>query len=103
MRINLYVYKSMRFLGTFMQVCLPKVWVRVCAPKAPRRAQFEKKMTQIFRALVNKFFSCVQRLGNQQTRASLLLLMRLEPHFYYLEARASSLIRGSPSLLIIIT
>jgi hypothetical protein len=49
----------MRFLGTFMQFCIPKVWARVCAPKAPRRAQFEKKMTQIFRALVNKFFSGV--------------------------------------------
>jgi hypothetical protein len=51
----------MHFLGTFMQVCLPKVWAHVCTPKAPRRAQFEKKMTQIFRALVNNFFSGVQK------------------------------------------
>jgi hypothetical protein len=38
----------MRFLGTFMQVCLPKVWARVCTPKAHRCAQLEKQMAQFF-------------------------------------------------------
>ncbi len=41
----------MHFLGTFLQVCLPKVQAHLCAPKAHNAPSLKEKT----------FFSCVRK------------------------------------------